>query len=244
MPELKVGTHIFPEGVEAGSLEAAVIEGEAKSVLEILSEGRTVDTAVRIASHAAERADTLIDRIAEPEDLPRRACKKGCAYCCYLVNVITAIPEVLAIARGLTEHTEPDELDAVRRRIENYLERVKGLDYEASGGIRYPCPLLVDDLCLAYEARPLACRGWNSLDVSKCEEDFRHPEFKSATPVCKPQFDIATNVRLGIYVGLRFAGFQQDRVDLVGGLRIALDSPAAVVRWLDGGPFLDADQSA
>jgi hypothetical protein len=153
----------------------------------------------------------------------------------------TAIPEVLAIGGHLKQRAEPNELDAVRRRIEGDLERIEGWPREQRPTIRHLCPLVVDSTCPPYEVCPLAFRGWNNLDLSKCEEDFRHPEQKGASTIWIPLLEITMNVRLGTYAGLRIVRLQHHRVAFVADLKTALDVPDAATRWLAGEPLLGTE---
>ncbi len=230
------------QGVVPGSPAAAVAEREGNAVLELLYEARTIEQALRIAQDATEYSDRLTAGIAERTEAPQRACRKGCSYCCRLVNIAVAIPEALAVAEYLRKRTGKDEREGVRRRIDGFLKKTKGLDYQQRAMVRHPCPLLVEDVCSVHEVRPLACRGWNSLDASKCEEDLHHPERECVTSVYLPQLDIARAVRIGMYAGLRCAGLRHDRVFFMPALKRALDVPSAADRWLAGEPFLDADQ--
>ena len=102
----KVGRNVFPNGVEPGSFEASIIEGEANAVRAILGEERTLDQVVQLAANAAHCADRLTERIAEPGEFPKPACQEGCSYCCYLAGVTAGIPEALSIAEHLRERAE------------------------------------------------------------------------------------------------------------------------------------------
>jgi len=107
---------------------------------------------------------TLFD--SETYDLPL-ACQKGCALCCTDHLSLTTIE-----ARFLNEYLKGNE--AAKKRIADAriswrpAYTVNGLvldtlcrrpspeeDETSPVG---PCPLLEDDACLAYPARPLACR--------------------------------------------------------------------------------------
>lgn len=163
-----------------------LVEDEVNAVRRILQGEWTVDKVVEIASDAAERARQANE--SGKHECPKPACEKGCFYCCHLVNISAAIPEVVAIAVYVKRNTTPDELTQLHQRIDAHAERMKGSTSQQRSTMRYPCPLLVGGCCSVYEVRPLACRGWHSLDVSKCEEEFHHPGRGVEIPVALPLF--------------------------------------------------------
>ncbi|HEY3666443.1 MAG TPA: YkgJ family cysteine cluster protein, partial [Polyangiaceae bacterium] len=92
--------------------------------------------------------------------------------------------------------------------------------------------------CLVYEARPLACRGYNSLDAESCrrslDDDLEIVE--SNVPLAR---DCAA-VALGLLAGIADAGLPAELLELTAGLHIALSEPDALQRWLRGGPVFAA----
>jgi hypothetical protein len=215
----------------------AVADAERGSVLAILGSARGDGAASAIAQDAQSHADWLADgarRLIPPGAI---ACREGCAFCCHL-RVITTIPEVLRIAsdvRGLA----PDERAALDGRIEAHRAATAGLDAAARRLTRPACPLLVDGRCSVYAIRPMSCRGWNSLDVQACEADFLDPSRLARTTIYAPQFQINAHVQEGMAAGREAAGLPHDRVELVAALRIALGTPDAEARWLDGEPIFE-----
>lgn len=111
------------------------------------------------------RVDELCAGIGEkfPEEI---VCRAGCAGCCRHLTLLPVEAVALAVAlHGLP----PDLADMIRNRARQ----------SAPDG---PCPLLMDDRCLLYAARPLICRTHGlplltRLDgtprVDFCPENFR-----------------------------------------------------------------------
>jgi hypothetical protein len=95
--------------------------------------------------------------------------------------------------------------------------------------------LLVEHRCCAYPVRPLTCRGFNSYDASRCEQFV-----KSRAPVDIPMYlsqqRLMTFVLDGTRAGLQAVGLRDDLLELTAALRIALDVPDALERWLAGEP--------
>lgn len=85
--------------------------------------------------------DSLCDRISS--NLAERiACRAGCAGCC---RHITLFPvEAVALSEA-QRHLPPEQASPIR-------ERARTATPDS------PCPLLHQDICLLYEARPVICR--------------------------------------------------------------------------------------
>jgi hypothetical protein len=47
---------------------------------------------------------------------------------------------------------------------------------------KYPCPLLENGACIAYQARPMACRIYLSSDVNSCLNFYHKPQSKTSIP--------------------------------------------------------------
>ena len=220
----------------------AVVTNQADAVLRILDGEPSVDKIVQIASNAAEAQRKSTQ--AGQHECHKTACTKRCFYCCHLTNIAVAIPEVVAIAEHVKRTATPDELDALRRRIDTHVTETNRSSTEQRETLRYPCPLLVGGCCSVYEVRPLACRGWNSLDVSKCREDFLNPQRDVVAPVSRPQVENSWKLRAGMYLGLRKGGLKGERVDFIPALQTAMDRPDVLRRWLGGGSFTDPESDA
>ena len=220
----------------------AVVTKQADAVLRILDGEPSVGKMVQIASNAAQEQRKSTE--AGKHECPETACAKQCFYCCHLTTIAVAIPEVLAVAEHVKRTATPDELDALRRRIDEFIVETNRLSGEERERFRFPCPLLAEGDCSVYEVRPLACQGWNSLDVSKCREDFFNPERDVVAPVSRPQVENSWKLRAGMYLGLRRAGLKGERVDFIPALKIAMDGPDGLRRWLGGESFTDPEADA
>lgn len=158
------------------------------------------------------------------------ACKTGCAYCCHLL-FFTDVLAVFLVADWLRRNQPAAAIESLRARLAAFIDGGYGLKTVP----RPPCPLLVGDLCMAYEARPLVCRAQNSFHVSQCEEKFHG----------KRQLVVAHDVPLrvwaaiaeGLKAGLAEAGLAgSESVEFAAALRIVLETPDAMERWIAGEP--------
>jgi Fe-S-cluster containining protein len=92
-------------------------------------------------------------------------CKKGCAYCCHYPFLITII-EGLLLYRWLTSRGR--WTPSLRKNLKANRAKTLGLALEIWLLSNIPCPLLEEeDLCIAYEARPLHCRATYSTGDPK-----------------------------------------------------------------------------
>ena len=219
---------------------AAVIGAEMRSVLAILGAGRGCTVIGALVDDAQRHADWLVEGAKEIIPPGPIACRERCAFCCHL-HVLATIPEVLQIAEDLRSTLDAEELAALRGRIAAHRAAMSGAGVAERRGIRAACPLLVEDRCSVYPIRPMSCRGWNSLDVGGCEADHLDPSRGICVPIYMPQHQVNACVQEGMVAGLRRAGLEHERVELVAALEIALETPDAAARWLAGEPvFRDA----
>ncbi|MEM9043136.1 MAG: YkgJ family cysteine cluster protein [Pseudomonadota bacterium] len=96
------------------------------------------------------------------------ACRMGCAACCY--SLVSLMPqEAFALARHI--QALPDEERGVIRALVLEHAAVHGSkdgETRIREHIRCPCLHPVTRECRIYDARPLTCRGMNSIDAKPC----------------------------------------------------------------------------
>lgn len=162
------------------------------------------------------------------------ACEKGCVFCCHLLFLADA-PTVFLIADEI-EHNHPAAaVEGLKARLKAFTEANYGLDMVP----RPPCPLLVDDLCMVYEARPLVCRAQNSLAVSQCEEKY-HAKRQLVVAHDIP-LKIWTAISDGLAKGMAEAELAGDHnLEFSSALSAALETPAAIQRWLRGDAIFES----
>lgn len=108
-------------------------------------------------------------------------CKRGCSWCChqpvfaldYELNYLKTAVDNLTDAAAISDIQEK----AIQKQAK--LGALKGDDLMNA---KHPCPLLKDDACSAYEARPMACRIYLSSDVKSCVHFYNHPDDKNTYP--------------------------------------------------------------
>ncbi|HEY3782278.1 MAG TPA: YkgJ family cysteine cluster protein [Fimbriimonadaceae bacterium] len=167
-------------------------------------------------------------------------CKEGCSHCCHMAFSAT-IGEVASAAKYIEQKFSEEERAALRERLYRY-ERVVAPKFGAGlDQVRTPCPLLVEGLCSIYEARPMRCRGVNSLDVNVCIRKAADPYNSEPIPAIPLQLAASGVFQSGLKQGMAKAAINFESFDFGRALAIALEDPDTLPRSLrDGHVFLPA----
>jgi Fe-S-cluster containining protein len=213
-----------------------LVTSERRTVVEILSEGRTPLKLAEIATNALDYATSLVEEMRQKPV----ACKEGCAYCCRLHVGVTG-PETIAIVEHLRTTLSAEELEAVKARVATLDDQTRGMDSVQRARTGLPCALLVDNRCSVYPVRPLSCQGWNSFDVAKCEQSSARP--LTTIPSDAMQIALCHTIRQGLKEGLGQAGLSGADLELTAALRIALNDPESAAKYLAKEPVFEAAKS-
>ena len=161
------------------------------------------------------------------------ACDKGCTYCCH-ISVASSLPEVFLVADRLRDELDPLARFGARAAL--------AVDEQFSSKDRFEhgkaCAFLGDDaLCTIYPVRPLACRGWHSLDVAACEKGFAQGDPTSRIPAIPGRMTAAAAITFALCTAAMDAGLDGRPVRFVAAVRAALDDATWMARWLEGEPI-------
>jgi Fe-S-cluster containining protein len=187
---------------------------------------RTLSDLVKLAEQFVEGVKTQ-----NPPASPI-VCRSGCSHCCYYRVHITPL-EVLCLLQHIRTRFSDLELTALRHRVEEADGVTRGMSDEERGRAQIACPLLVDNRCAAYEARPLECRGYASTNVDACRQAFFDYDAWNV-PLYLPRYSFFKSIQAGIGAAAIDAGRPFEILELTAALRIALEDPTAVSRWLAG----------
>ncbi len=127
---------------------------------------------LRAGQEAAVSAHACADRLAQAAihdaatDGSPVQCGAGCAHCCRHPVGVTE-PEARRLLADLAALPPRDRL-RLEGRIRAEAERTKARAWRQLQGLA--CPLLDDEACALYAARPLPCRGLLSRDRSACAD--------------------------------------------------------------------------
>jgi Fe-S-cluster containining protein len=185
-----------------------------------LEGGISLPCLIGMASDTADYADEAIAIVRE-EYRPRLDCAAGCSYCCRKPGVLVSIPELLRIVEHVRATFDSAALAELRERARAYVERLGGRSFDAPTTESFPCPLLRDDRCSAYDLRPLTCRGYNSTSVDACRQ--AHESTEALVPIFVAIKDVTDGATVGAAHRLREIGFNDALVDLGTALHLALD---------------------
>jgi Fe-S-cluster containining protein len=122
----------------------------------------------------------LIDNLLESftsrlqKDFQSLACKKGCSWCC-TQPVFTNEWELEYLKYFMRKRFTGDRLVEIKDKAKMKNDEVAGLPAHEQLLKRIPCPLLHENICSVYPARPMACRIYLSSDVDSCIDEFRNP---------------------------------------------------------------------
>jgi Fe-S-cluster containining protein len=145
----------------------AIANSIARDTREVFGTFPTPDKIIRLADIVYTNTDVFINKYQ-----PRRiggnfACHRGCSWCCTEI-VLATVPEILAIFRYIQTHFTGEEVEALVGRLKTYDANMSTKRNKTFTFVKEPCPLLVDNMCSIYLARPLECRGRNSDDENLC----------------------------------------------------------------------------
>jgi hypothetical protein len=96
---------------------------------------------------------------------------------------------------------------------------------------RIPYALLRDGQCTVYEAHPIRCRRWNSVDSAACEAGF-HDARAAIVPVDAYAFAAGEGVQAGLHAGVTQLGLDGRRYELHGAVWRALEVADAADQWV------------
>jgi Fe-S-cluster containining protein len=108
-------------------------------------------------------------------------CTKGCSWCCHQ-PVFANNFELQYLTQFIRSHFSPEKISGITERAKAKNRLVNTMNEEQVLNHKAPCPLLEDGACLAYNARPMACRIYLSTKVETCVLFFNHPENKDNFP--------------------------------------------------------------
>ena len=127
--------------------------------------------------------DELIDSLTELSNKQNDPikCKNNCANCCHQ-PVFTLDYEMQYLNSFIKENFSEQKQTVIKIRAHNNRIKLSRLTELEILNSKQPCPLLENESCSVYEARPMACRIYLSTNVESCEKFFNNPENKSSFP--------------------------------------------------------------
>lgn len=108
-------------------------------------------------------------------------CKKGCSWCCHQA-VFANSYEVHYLGEFIKKNFSSEEQENILKSAKQKNKKTSTLKEKDVLAYKSPCALLKDGACMAYEARPMACRIYLSMNLSSCTEFYKNPRNKNNYP--------------------------------------------------------------
>lgn len=195
--------------------------------------GDEADIARRAAAAFDAEAERIDGKLAEKG--VSLACRAGCAHCCQSLVSVTA-QEVFAIAGHVeTAFAEPERA-ALKAKIVAHADASARLGGGARMKAKLACPFLAPEtlLCRIHPARPLTCRGMNSVDESVCRAALEAPESEIAIPTVLAYHRAVQTLYDRLGERLHAAGRSAASLEMTGALAALWRAPDAAGRWRAG----------
>jgi Fe-S-cluster containining protein len=218
---------------ELSPREQQLFEATRHAASAQLTAAAPAQRAPQAALNAMSASDELrryhLELVSEPQAI---ACHAGCHWCCHMKVSLTA-PEIFALAEYLESGVSEQIRERIKVRLAELSQDPRIFSAEAKVEARIPCAMLSEQgACLVYPTRPLACRGYNSLDAESCRRSL--DDDLEIVECNEPLVRDSAAVALGLLAGIEDAALPAELFELTSGLHIALSEPNALQRWLAG----------
>jgi Fe-S-cluster containining protein len=164
-----------------------------------------------------EQLCTLATSSGTPAD-----CRKGCGFCCHQ-PVFASAHELIYLTDYLHKNFTANQLQIIHERADQKNSRLAPLGDSGLLNARFPCPLLEDESCMCYPARPVSCRIYLSFNVNSCIDFFERPEEVDSIPALM-EFPLHAGriMNEGFIAGLKIHGYLNKEMRIEEGLLIYL----------------------
>lgn len=211
--------HYLPQALSA-SPGWDQVSAHLRHTIRLLKDRQTSSPSARACSHI----NALFDRSVTIQHHAPLACKQGCAHCCRQPVMLYA-PEAFFLAAHI--RNRPD----MAERVMQVAETARHFPLGGDKGVE--CPVLENNACALYAARPLSCHAFVSTNVNDCISLFRY--FKSAHIQRPESFDTMRNLcRMLLLASLKALGLSTRPYELNTAVAAILAQDNAEKRWLRG----------
>jgi Fe-S-cluster containining protein len=108
-------------------------------------------------------------------------CKVGCEWCCHQ-PVFALDYELDYLKNYINKYFDDETKAALKEKAKQKQNKLEKLDGDFLLNAKHPCPLLNEGACIAYEARPMACRIYLSSSVKSCLHFYNVPDDINSYP--------------------------------------------------------------
>jgi len=161
-------------------------------------------------------------------------CKKGCSWCCYQ-EVFAVTHEFLYLHEHILLNFSDKERAGILEKAGEKVKRTMRRTLEEQLKVRYACPFLLDGSCLAYGARPMACRIYLSSSVNSCKVEHDQPENNKRIPELY-EFPLLAGRMLneGFVAYLKLLGLRTSELPLEQGYASMVRLDQTMEGWIGG----------
>ena len=221
---------------DRGSLEDpyAAHEFAKRKTTEHLRRSRNSDACTGLAKNLSRRMEATFSHV-KAEGAPAIACRAGCSFCCHIP--VEIVPhEAIALYNHLQTQLAEDVKAAVTERLFYNADRIGAMTKEEHFSTNVQCAFLIDQQCSVYSSRPLACASHHSLDVSRCEDSYNHPEIldggdESGIPKIYEIVAIDAAMKAGVLEALQAVKLNNETLELNTAVASLVRDPSSITRW-------------
>ena len=141
---------------------------------------RKLFSAIKRMHEAIDETISTFEAIAQQQNSPID-CKKGCEWCCHQ-PVFALDYELEYLNDFIREYLSEDQIKEIALKAHAKRKNFEGLTKEQLLNAKFPCPILHEGACIAYYARPMACRIYLSSNVLSCYKFYQTPDDASNFP--------------------------------------------------------------
>ncbi len=134
-------------------------------------------------SEMYESIDELIEKLFELASKQNQniTCRKGCEWCCHQ-PVFALDYELDYLSNYISVHLNETQQHEIKTRARKKQHQLSSLEGDDLLNAKHACPLLQNGACIAYSARPMACRIYLSSNLSSCMKFFHEPKDPHSYP--------------------------------------------------------------
>lgn len=174
--------------------------------------GFSTDTLYAQVKKLHQITDDMVNSFSEFAERQNQKpdCKKGCHWCCH--QPVFALDYELDYLRDfISENFDSLTQKQIAFRAIEKRKKLENLSGDLLLNSKFPCPLLDNGICMAYSARPVACRIYLSANLSSCLKFYQNPEDKNSFPALLDlPMRLGRMLNEGFKAALKAAGIQVD----------------------------------
>jgi Fe-S-cluster containining protein len=191
---------------------------------------------IEMARNVYEYIETFTEQFLEECGIGNSKvyCKKGCAYCCHQ-SVFVLPHEAFYLFIYLKTICNKETLDDLKNKIleKNVITSV--MDFKSILRNTKPCPFLENNICSVYEARPMACRLFQSMDVRSCIVERNNPtEMDKYARLYELPLRVGRMMNEGIGAYFTENGLKTTEWIIESSMSLLFNDNKLMFRWLKG----------